>query len=258
VEVRTHDFMDRELGKVNPYGVYDQTTNTGWVSVGTDHDTAAFAVETIRRWWLKMGRERYPLARDLLITADGGGSNGYRLRLWKVALQAFANETALTVHVCHFPPGTSVDGGANPPIFGEQCGRSPARVVKICRGFVVALSARRIRYAGIARRVLLCAGGGCWRPWWLNGNGSGTVGYVGPAGGDRLARIGYVIGAVETDAAAGSTTTVAPLPRPKPCEARPGREYRSARGFNPALIGRSRRCAAVPVCSLAPVADVKW
>ena len=107
VEVRTHDFMDRELGKVNPYGVYDQTTNTGWVSVGTDHDTAAFAVETIRRWWLKMGRARYPLARDLLITADGGGSNGYRLRLWKVALQAFANETALTVHVCHFPPGTS-------------------------------------------------------------------------------------------------------------------------------------------------------
>ncbi|MBK1700485.1 ISAzo13 family transposase [Thiococcus pfennigii] len=107
VEVRTHDFIDRELGKVNPYGVYDQTSNTGWVSVGTDHDTAAFAVETIRRWWLHMGQERYPQARDLLITADGGGSNGYRLRLWKVALQTFANETALTVHVCHFPPGTS-------------------------------------------------------------------------------------------------------------------------------------------------------
>jgi transposase len=106
-EVRTHDFMDRDLGKVNPYGVYDHTTNTGWVSVGTDHDTAEFAVESIRRWWLKMGAACYPRARDLLITADGGGSNGYRVRLWKVALQAFANETALTVRVCHFPPGTS-------------------------------------------------------------------------------------------------------------------------------------------------------
>ena len=106
-EVRTHDFMDRELGKVNPYGVYDQTTNTGWVSVGTDHDTAEFAVETIRRWWLHMGSGRYPNAGELLITADGGGSNGYRLRLWKVALQGFANTTGLTVRVCHFPPGTS-------------------------------------------------------------------------------------------------------------------------------------------------------
>lgn len=106
-EVRTHDFMDRELGKVNPYGVYDQTANVGWVSVGTDHDTAEFAVESIRRWWSKMGSACYPHATDLLITADGGGSNGYRLRLWKVALQALANETDLTVHVCHFPPGTS-------------------------------------------------------------------------------------------------------------------------------------------------------
>jgi len=107
VEVRTHDFIDHELGKVNPYGVYDPTSNTGWVSVGTDHDTAEFAVETIRRWWLNMGSARYPQARDLLITADGGGSNGYRLPLWKEALQAFANETGLTVQVCHFPPGTS-------------------------------------------------------------------------------------------------------------------------------------------------------
>jgi len=106
-EVRTHDFMDRDLGKVNPYGVYDQSANVGWVSVGTDHDTAEFAVESIRRWWLKMGSTRYPHARDLLITADGGGSNGYRLRLWKVALQGFADETGLTVRVCHFPPGTS-------------------------------------------------------------------------------------------------------------------------------------------------------
>lgn len=106
-EVRTHDFPERELGKVNPYGVYDQTANVGWVSVGTDHDTAEFAVESIRRWWWKMGIERYPKATELLITADGGGSNGYRVRLWKVALQAFSNETGLTVRVAHFPPGTS-------------------------------------------------------------------------------------------------------------------------------------------------------
>jgi len=102
-EVRTHDFMDRDLGKVNPYGVYDQTANVGWVSVGTDHDTA----ESIRRWWSKMGAACYPHATELLITADCGGSNGYRVRLWKVALQALANETELTVRVCHFPPGTS-------------------------------------------------------------------------------------------------------------------------------------------------------
>jgi transposase len=106
-EVRTHDFMDRDLGKVNPYGVYDQTANVGWVSVGTDHDTAEFAVESIRRWWSKMGAACYPQATELLITADCGGSNGYRVRLWKLALQALANETALTVRVCHFPPGTS-------------------------------------------------------------------------------------------------------------------------------------------------------
>ena len=107
MEVRTHDFMDRELGKVNPYGVYDQTANAGWVSVGTDHDTAEFAVESIRRWWFKMGAARYPNARELLITADGGGSNGYRVRLWKIALQGLSNETGLIVRVCHFPPGTS-------------------------------------------------------------------------------------------------------------------------------------------------------
>jgi hypothetical protein len=105
-EVRTHDFIDRDLGKVNPYGVYDQTANAGWVSVGTDHDTAEFAVESIRRWWLKMGCMHYPHAHELLIPADGGGSHGYRVRLWKVALQTFANATGLTLRVCHFPPGT--------------------------------------------------------------------------------------------------------------------------------------------------------
>jgi Rhodopirellula transposase DDE domain len=105
--VQGHDFPDPQLGKANPYGVYDPTANVGWVSVGTDHDTSEFAVESIRRWWNNMGRTRYPLATDLLITADGGGSNGYRVRLWKVALQRFANETGLRLSVCHFPPGTS-------------------------------------------------------------------------------------------------------------------------------------------------------
>lgn len=105
--VRVHDFIDREKGRVNPYGVYDLKQNEGWVSVGTDHDTGAFAVESIRRWWLKMGADRYPAATRLLIMADGGGSNGYRLRLWKSELQKLADETGLEMAVCHFPPGTS-------------------------------------------------------------------------------------------------------------------------------------------------------
>ena len=105
--VNGHDFPDPELGKVSPYGVYDQGANVGWVSVGTDHDTAEFAVESIHRWWDKMGRSRYPDATKLLITADCGGSNGYRVRLWKVALQRLANKTGLCISVCHFPPGTS-------------------------------------------------------------------------------------------------------------------------------------------------------
>lgn len=105
--VKGHDFPDPELGKANPYGVYDQGANVGWVSVGTDHDTAEFAVESIRRWWFKMGRSRYPDATKLLITADCGGSNGYRVRLWKVALQKFSNETGLCISISHFPPGTS-------------------------------------------------------------------------------------------------------------------------------------------------------
>jgi hypothetical protein len=106
-EVRVHDFLDKERGKANPYGVYDLTANEGWVSVGTDHDTAEFAVETIRRWWREMGKERYPAATRLLITADGGGSNGSQVRLWKVALQAWADAEGLEIRVCHFPPGTS-------------------------------------------------------------------------------------------------------------------------------------------------------
>lgn len=106
-EVRVHDFIDKELGKAIPYGVYDITKNQGWVSVGIDHDTARFATEAIRRWWDKMGHPRYRTARELLITADGGGSNGSRCRLWKVALQDLANDLRLWIHVCHFPPGTS-------------------------------------------------------------------------------------------------------------------------------------------------------
>ncbi|GAB6909636.1 ISAzo13 family transposase [Desulfosarcina cetonica] len=105
--VRVHDFIDRELGKVAPYGVYDVTANNGWVSVGIDHDTAEFAVESIRRWWREMGSPAYPDARRLLITADCGGSNGNRVRLWRRELQKLADELGLPVQVCHFPPGTS-------------------------------------------------------------------------------------------------------------------------------------------------------
>jgi Rhodopirellula transposase DDE domain len=107
--VRVHDFEIREpdKGKVAPYGVYDLGRNVGWVSVGVDHDTAAFAVESIRRWWRWMGRPSYPKAKRLLITADSGGSNGARVRLWKWELQQLANETGLEIAVCHFPPGTS-------------------------------------------------------------------------------------------------------------------------------------------------------
>ena len=105
--VDVHDFPDPELGKVIPYGVFDLSRNEGWVSVGIDHDTAEFAAQAIGRWWHKMGAKRYPNAAALLITADGGGSNGSRCRLWKVALQILASRLALPIHVCHFPPGTS-------------------------------------------------------------------------------------------------------------------------------------------------------
>ena len=106
-QVRVHDFIIRELGRVTPYGVYDVAQNEAWVSVGVDHDTAAFAVDSIRRWWWSMGYSVYPKATRLLITADAGGSNGYRLRLWKLELQKLADETGLEIAVCHFPPGTS-------------------------------------------------------------------------------------------------------------------------------------------------------
>jgi hypothetical protein len=106
-EVRVHDFRDKQLGIGIPYGVYDLTRNKGWVSVGIDHDTAEFATETLRRWWRRMGSLAYPQAEELLITADGGGSNSSRVRLWKVCLQELADELNLRISVCHFPPGTS-------------------------------------------------------------------------------------------------------------------------------------------------------
>jgi Rhodopirellula transposase DDE domain len=106
-EVRVHDFLDKTLGKAIPYGVYDMINDQGWVSVGIDHDTAQFAANSIRRWWDEMGKDRFPKAKELLITADGGGSNGHRTRLWKISLQVLADELELTLHVCHFPPGTS-------------------------------------------------------------------------------------------------------------------------------------------------------
>jgi transposase len=107
VPTNVHDFVNRELGKAIPYGVYDVATNIGWVSVGTDHDTAAFAVATLRRWWDTIGHRRYPHADRLLICADGGGSNGYRVRAWKIELARLAAETGLAITVCHLPPGTS-------------------------------------------------------------------------------------------------------------------------------------------------------
>ena len=107
VRTLVHDFIDPDMGKAIPYGVYDMGANEGWVSVGEDADTASFAVATIKRWWEQMGRPRYPEATKLLVCADSGGSNGYRLRAWKVELAKLANETGLEITVCHFPPGTS-------------------------------------------------------------------------------------------------------------------------------------------------------
>jgi len=105
--VNVHDFADKNLGKAIPYGIYDVSANTGWVTVGTDHDTSAFAVATLRRWWDTIGKARYPDANRLLICADGGGSNGYRIRAWKIELAKFAADTGLTITVSHLPPGTS-------------------------------------------------------------------------------------------------------------------------------------------------------
>jgi transposase len=106
-EVRMHDFVIKKLGKICPYGVYDLARNEGWISVGIDHDTAAFAVESVRQWWKTMGRKEYPKAKSLLVTADAGGSNGYKNGLWKKELQKLSNRIKMPISVCHFPPGTS-------------------------------------------------------------------------------------------------------------------------------------------------------
>lgn len=106
-DVRVHDFLDKKLGKAIPYGVYDILNNQGWVNVGIDHDTAQFATHSIRRWWKQMGQRRFPRGAELLVTADGGGSNSHRSRLWKVSLQELADELEMKLVVCHFPPGTS-------------------------------------------------------------------------------------------------------------------------------------------------------
>ncbi len=107
VKTRVHDFEDKELGKVIPYGIYDVADNSGWVSVGIDHDTSDFAIDSILAWWKHMGRKIYPQAQELLVMADAGGSNSSRSRLWKIAVQRLANTTGLRIHVCHFPPGAS-------------------------------------------------------------------------------------------------------------------------------------------------------
>jgi len=107
IETNMHDFPDEELGKAIPYGVYDIAKNEGWVSIGINHDTAQFAANSIRRWWTEMGQDRFPKAKRLLLTADGGGSNSHRIRLWKVVLRELSNELKLNITVCHFPPGTS-------------------------------------------------------------------------------------------------------------------------------------------------------
>ena len=118
-EVLIHDFVVEQLGKVIPYGVFDLSLNEAWVSVGIDHNTAQFAVQAIDRWWQKMGAKRYPQVRELLITTDGGGSNGSRCRMWKVALQELATRLGLPIHVRHFPPGTSKWNKIEPRMFSH-------------------------------------------------------------------------------------------------------------------------------------------
>lgn len=105
--MKVHDFEDKILGKIAPYGIYDIDKNKGWINLGIDHDTAEFAVKSIRKWWMKIGKSKYPKAKTLTITADSGGSNGYRTRLWKWEIQKFSNKTGLSIRVRHFPPGTS-------------------------------------------------------------------------------------------------------------------------------------------------------
>jgi transposase len=169
-EVRVHDFVDRELGRATPYGIYDLGRNNGWVSVGVDHDTAEFAVETIRRWWRTMGQPTYPQATRLLITADAGGSNGSRLRLWKLELQKLANETGLRIAVCHFPPGTSKWNKIEHRLFScisQNWRGKPLRSFQTIVSLIAATSTSTGLkvHAELKYRIL---------PGWTQGLGSGT------------------------------------------------------------------------------------
>jgi transposase len=147
-KVRAKDFPDKKLGKVIPYGVYDPTANEGWVSVGVDHDTAEFATESVRRWWVEMGQVRYPEAEELLVTADGGGSNGSRSRLWKVCLQELADKIGLQISVCHFPPGTSKWNKIEHRMFCHITKNWRGRPL-VSRGVVVNLIANTTTEAGL-------------------------------------------------------------------------------------------------------------
>jgi hypothetical protein len=155
--VRMHDFPDQELGKAIPYGVYDLHFNEGWVSVGVEHDTAEFAVATIGRWWEAMGQARYPEATELLITADGGGSNGCRTRLWKVELQGLADRTGLTITVCHFPPGTSKWNKIEHRLFSEITKNWRGQPLT-CLATIVSLIARTRTETGLVVRAELDEG----------------------------------------------------------------------------------------------------
>lgn len=153
-EVRDHDFVDPAWGKVAPYGIDDLTVHMGWVSVGIDHDTAEFAVESIRRWWREMGWEIYPHAHRLLITADCGGSNGYRVRLWRRELQKLADEFQLTIQVCHFPPGTSKWNKIEHRMFSRITANWRGRP-RISREVVVNLISNTITQTGLRIKAAL-------------------------------------------------------------------------------------------------------
>ena len=157
VAVNTHDFMDKQKGKVIPYGVYDLTENQGWVTVGIDHDTAQFAVASIRQWWCCMGQALYPAAKELMITADCGGSNSYRTKLWKWELQQLANELHLTLHVCHFPPGTSKWNKVEHRLFSQITENWRGRAL-VSREVVVNLIASTKTSTGLSVRAALDEG----------------------------------------------------------------------------------------------------
>jgi len=155
--VKTHDFVDKQLGNVIPYGVYDLSLNQGWVSVGIDHDTAQLAVTTIEQWWEQMGQPAYPSATELLITADCGGSNSYRTRLWKWELQQLATKLGLTFHVCHFPPGTSKWNKIEHRLFAQITQNWRGRPL-VSREVVVNLIANTTTTTGLKVRAALDAG----------------------------------------------------------------------------------------------------